>query len=403
MMKEQWFWPIIILLSAIAAGVVALTLPGTVLCVVVVLWFLLLCPGLMVVQYLKLKEAAAIWTIALALSLAIDAIVASIALYSGEWSPLDILYTLITICIVGVSGQFIIEQFGPIALPGPLVRNRLRPASLLLPLFLVMLIMGPGASSYSLNLHAAAVTPAPPRSAQHPVNSTTKATPAARQPSPSPTVSALDVVIVMDNVDQITTYDPQGERYKAAQLLVNLMPGGDQMGIVGITSNTNPRRMLALQSLQTSSDKALVNNTLSTNTFGPVDPTPVAYFTPALQMAGNMLLAGATNHRKLILIFTDALAFSGDQNACNISPDANHNWFCTVQALEQKGISVALVGFTSPGSLAALQPTQQFFLAHGGKVLPVVDTGDLASQLTLAYRNLLSPTLAPPTASFRLD
>jgi hypothetical protein len=398
MMKDRWFWPIIILLSAIAAGVVAITLPGTVLCLVVMLWFLLLCPGLMVVRYLNLKEEVAVWTLALALSIAIDAIVASIALYAGAWSPPSILYTLITICVIGVIGQFILAQLGPIALPEPLVRYRLRPASLLLPLFLVMLIMGLGASSNIVNLQAATVTPASPQSAQRPVNSTTKATLA---PSPPPTVPALDVVIVMDNVDQITTYDPQNERYKAAQLLVNLMPGGDQMGIVGITSNTNPRRMLALQSLQTSSDKALVNNTLSANTFGPVDPTPIAYFTPALQLAGNMLLAGATNHRKLILIFTDALAFSGDQNACNISPDANHNWFCTVQALEQKGISVALVGFTSPGSLATLQPTQQFFLAHGGKVLPVVDTGDLASQLTLDYRNLLSPTLAPPTASFR--
>ncbi|HLZ80168.1 MAG TPA: hypothetical protein VKP04_00935, partial [Ktedonobacteraceae bacterium] len=61
------------------------------------------------------------------------------------------------------------------------------------------------------------------------------------------------------------------------------------------------------------------------------------------------------------------------------------------------------VGFTSPGSLTALQSTQQFFLTHRGKVLPVVDTGDLALQLTLAYRNLLSSTLAPPTTSFRLD
>ena len=39
-------------------------------------------------------------------SLAIDAIVASIALYAGTWSPAGILYFLISICIIGVTGQF---------------------------------------------------------------------------------------------------------------------------------------------------------------------------------------------------------------------------------------------------------------------------------------------------------
>jgi hypothetical protein len=380
MMREHRFWQLIILLSAIAAVVVASALPGTVLCLIVILWFLLVCPGLMVVLCLNLKETVAIWTLALALSVAIDAIVASIALYAGIWSPPGILYTLITFCFVWTIAQFIVTRLNLNAVIEPFATNHGRLVSLLLLFFLFVLVVSPGAWASS-NLRAVANSPALSHIARKPASATATATPAP----------AVDAVIVMDNVNQITTFDPQADRYKAAQLLVNLMQSGDRVGIVGITSTPVPSSILALRTLQKSSDKALVNNTLSTNTFGPADPGPNAYFTPALQLAGSMLLASATSHRKLIMIFTDALALSGDQNACNISPDAYHNWFCTVQALEQKGISVALVGFTAPGSTTALQPVLQFFSAHGEVVLPIADTSNLASQLTLAYRNLLSP------------
>jgi hypothetical protein len=387
MTREHRFWHLIILLSAIAAGVVAFALPGTLLCLIVILWFLLVCPGLMVVLCLNLKETVAIWTLALAVSLAIDAIVASIALYAGIWSPPDILYTLITICFVWTIAQFIVTRLNLNAVIEPFATNHWKLVSLLLLFFLFVLVASPGAWASS-NLRAAAIKPAQSHTARKPASVTATATPA---PGVSPVTPAVDAVIVMDNVNQITTFDPQADRYKAAQLLVNLMQSGDRVGIVGITSTPVPSSILALRTLQKSSDKALVNNTLSANTFGPADPSPTAYFTPALQLAGSMLLASATSHRKLIMIFTDALALSGDQNACNISPDAYHNWFCTVQALEQKGIAVALVGFTSPGNTTALQPVMQSFSAHGEVALPIADTSDLASQLTLAYRNLLRP------------
>jgi len=263
----------------------------------------------------------------------------------------------------------------------------------LLLFFLFVLVASPGAWASS-NLRAAAINPALSHTARKPASGTATATPA---PGVSPATSAVDAVIVMDNVNQITTFDPQADRYKAAQLLVNLMQSGDRVGIVGIASTPVPSSILALRTLQKSSDQALVNNTLSANTFGPADPGPNAYFTPALQLAGSLLLASATGHRKLIMIFTDALALSGDQNACNISPDAYHNWFCTVQALEQEGIAVALVGFTAPGSANALQPVLRFFSAQSEVALPVADASDLASQLTLAYRNLLSPARPRPT------
>ena len=126
----------------------------------------------------------------------------------------------------------------------------------MLPLFVIVLSISPGASSFSVNPRAAAINPTAP-------NPASSSTPASQ-------ATPVDVVIVMDNVNYIISYDAQGDRFKAAQLLVNLMPGSGEIGIVGITSTPNPRNVLELQTLQTSNDKALVNNTLSVNTFGPV-------------------------------------------------------------------------------------------------------------------------------------
>jgi hypothetical protein len=380
-MNGRWFWPLVLLLSALAAGAAALALPGTALCVVVILWFLLVCPGMTVVRCLNLKEAATEWMLAIALSLAIDAIVAAIALYAGVWFPLGILEALIDICIIGVIARFLLPGTGATALP-----RASRRGVLLFPLLiLVALITGMGVWSYNLYTHAAGFVPAASRATPQAASPTITGTPT---PTATPT-TAVDVIIVIDNVDQIITYDPQGNRYKAAQLFVSMMPVGDEVGIVRITSTQQPIRVLPLQELHASSDRAQVTNSLNENTFGPVDTTPVAYFTPALQMAGDMLLAGPSSHRKLVLIFTDALAFSGDQHACNSSPDAYHNWFCEVQALKQQGTAVALVGFTTPGKTALLQPAQQFFTARGGIILPVIDTDNLPSQLAQAYRSML--------------
>ena len=116
MKRINWFWPYIILYSTLAAGIVSFTLPGTVLCLIVIVWFLLICPGMTMVHYLNLKDGVAELTVAIALSLTIDAIVASIALYAGAWSPVGILYTLIIICTIGVIGQFLFKRSGPIAI-----------------------------------------------------------------------------------------------------------------------------------------------------------------------------------------------------------------------------------------------------------------------------------------------
>jgi hypothetical protein len=47
-----WLWPTILILSAIAAGLVTFVLPGIVVRPIVVMWFLFVCPGMVVIRFL---------------------------------------------------------------------------------------------------------------------------------------------------------------------------------------------------------------------------------------------------------------------------------------------------------------------------------------------------------------
>jgi len=72
----------------------------------IAVWFLLVCPGMAFVRLLQLQDQASEWTIAIALSLALDAAVAIIMVYGGIWSPDSGLRALILISLVGALMQF---------------------------------------------------------------------------------------------------------------------------------------------------------------------------------------------------------------------------------------------------------------------------------------------------------
>ncbi len=103
--ESNWLWPTIIILSAVAAGLVNFAFTHTALCPIVVFWFLFVCPGMVLVRFLRLNEPIVEWTLALALSFAIDAIVAGILLYAGRWSPTGILSILIGLSLCGAIVQ----------------------------------------------------------------------------------------------------------------------------------------------------------------------------------------------------------------------------------------------------------------------------------------------------------
>jgi hypothetical protein len=104
-MRSSWLWPTIIILSAGAVSLVTFVIPASPMRPIVVMWFLFICPGIALVRLLRLNEPVVDWTLAIALSFTIDAIVAGIQLYAGRWSPTLTLEILIALSLAGVIMQ----------------------------------------------------------------------------------------------------------------------------------------------------------------------------------------------------------------------------------------------------------------------------------------------------------
>ena len=119
--RFSWIWPLIILISAV----------GTILVVfwdfapgfrpVVVLWYLLICPGMAYVRLLNLRDLLAEWVLAVALSVSIDAIVSGVMLYAGFWYPLYALLFVISVSVLGVVLQ--VFSLNARVLPRPAYRE----------------------------------------------------------------------------------------------------------------------------------------------------------------------------------------------------------------------------------------------------------------------------------------
>ena len=105
---STWLWPAIILLSALAAGLVAFVFPGTGVRPALIMWFLFVCPGMTVVRFFRFADLVVDSLLAVALSIAIDAGIAGIMLYAGWWSPAYILSILMGFCLVGACVQLVV-------------------------------------------------------------------------------------------------------------------------------------------------------------------------------------------------------------------------------------------------------------------------------------------------------
>jgi uncharacterized membrane protein len=80
-------WPLIIIVSAIATMLVVVTNVETPLRPAIVFWFLLVCPGMAVMQLLRFKDGVMELTLAIALSISLDAIIAEGMVLTKRWSP----------------------------------------------------------------------------------------------------------------------------------------------------------------------------------------------------------------------------------------------------------------------------------------------------------------------------
>lgn len=105
LIRLPWLWQAIIILSAFATALFAFLFPVTPLRPFIVMWFLFICPGMMLVRFLRLNEPVVEWVLALALSLALDAIVSGFVLYAEKWSPVAILVIILGLSLAGAFTQ----------------------------------------------------------------------------------------------------------------------------------------------------------------------------------------------------------------------------------------------------------------------------------------------------------
>src|SRR5437867_1640440 len=92
-------WPITIMLSTVAVGLVYFVFTDVAIRPLLVMWFLFVCPGMSVIRLLHLREAIVEWTLAIALSFTLDALIAGIQLYAKLWSPSATIAILIVLCL----------------------------------------------------------------------------------------------------------------------------------------------------------------------------------------------------------------------------------------------------------------------------------------------------------------
>jgi hypothetical protein len=99
----RWLWPAMLAFSAGGAGVLGLADVHTPARATMTLWFLLVCPGMAYVRLLRVRSYLYTWSLAVALSLALDSLVAETMLYVGVWSPTWGLAILIGLSLVGLA------------------------------------------------------------------------------------------------------------------------------------------------------------------------------------------------------------------------------------------------------------------------------------------------------------
>src|SRR5205814_998921 len=80
-------WPLILIVAAIATALLVYVVPGLPIRPYVVLAFLILCPGMALIRLLRLRDVAVEWTLAIALSVVLSALIPTIQLYAHLWSP----------------------------------------------------------------------------------------------------------------------------------------------------------------------------------------------------------------------------------------------------------------------------------------------------------------------------
>ncbi len=215
--KSDWLWPTLIIVSALAAGLVNFVFTDGVLRPIIVLWFLFVCPGMVIVRFLRINEPMEKWTLALALSFAVVGVVAGIQLYAGMWSIAGTLTIVMALSVCGASVQLVagtislsrllsamyssaaslLARAKPIALslPGFLSTVRSRRPGVVLPVLFTLLasiIVGTSLLSFAVT-HGSGSTPTNLTLSQKPTSHPRPPATAAPTPTATPSIPIAEV------------------------------------------------------------------------------------------------------------------------------------------------------------------------------------------------------------------
>ncbi len=124
-MSNKLVWPLVVIASAAAMGVATYGNMPVPLRLAAAACFLPFCPGMAIVRFLRIQDGMAEFATAIALSIAIETVVATAMVYSRLWYPSIALAVLIGISVVGVCVQTSGRASPPRESPGSKVSERL--------------------------------------------------------------------------------------------------------------------------------------------------------------------------------------------------------------------------------------------------------------------------------------
>jgi hypothetical protein len=100
MPEHKLIWPGGMICAAILVGLLAFVFPFDPLRPLLVVPFLLVCPGMVLVHRLRLAEWWVELVLAIGVSIAIDTLLATAMVYAGVWSPKLLLAVLVWLSLV---------------------------------------------------------------------------------------------------------------------------------------------------------------------------------------------------------------------------------------------------------------------------------------------------------------
>ena len=109
MSRDRALRPAIIAVSAAALGIVMAIGGQSLLRTAVVLWFLGVCPGLAFIGAIRLADPWLEAALTLALSFAINVLVALLVAYGFGWSPAAVLTIVVTLTLAGAALQVVLS------------------------------------------------------------------------------------------------------------------------------------------------------------------------------------------------------------------------------------------------------------------------------------------------------